>query len=146
LLLVAGVVAWALFLRRVHGTARRWVADPPGPPRQLPAPRPWERWLYWWPFLWVMLALVVGRLGLGLGIVLALAGRRGPSRFWVPFAYIVSGLVVGIVAVVPSHKGRSAAARGAGAGSQALAGLDLRLRRDRPLPRHRHRGAIIFSS
>jgi hypothetical protein len=41
----------------------------------------------------------------------------------VPFAYIVSGLVVGIVAVVLSHKGRSAAARGAGAGSQALAGL-----------------------
>jgi hypothetical protein len=38
LVLVAGVVAWALYLRRFYGAARRWVADPPGPPREMPPP------------------------------------------------------------------------------------------------------------
>jgi hypothetical protein len=39
LVLVAGVVAWALYLRRLYGFARRWVADPP----EMPPPRRWER-------------------------------------------------------------------------------------------------------
>jgi hypothetical protein len=59
----------------------------------------------------------------GLATAGMICGIVSVTTFWVPFAYIVSGLVVGIVAVVLSHKGRSAAARGAGAGSQALAGL-----------------------
>lgn len=59
----------------------------------------------------------------GMALAGMICGIVSVTTFWVPFAYIVSGLVVGIVAVVLSHRGRSAAARGAGGGKQALAGL-----------------------
>ena len=45
------------------------------------------------------------------------------ATFWVPVLYLLSSLVLGIVAVVLSHRGRSAAARGAEGGSPALVGL-----------------------
>jgi hypothetical protein len=37
-----GLAGWRLGMSR---SARRWVADPPGPPRELPAPARWGRWL-----------------------------------------------------------------------------------------------------
>ena len=42
---------------------------------------------------------------------------------WVPFLYLLSGLVLGIVAVVLSSKGRKRARAGAGSGNLATAGL-----------------------
>jgi len=42
---------------------------------------------------------------------------------WVPFLYLLSGLVLGIVAVVLSLKGRKRARAGAGSGNLATAGL-----------------------
>ena len=59
----------------------------------------------------------------GLALAGMICGIISVTTFWVPFAYLVSGLAVGIVAVVLSHRGRSAAARGAGGAGQALAGL-----------------------
>lgn len=59
----------------------------------------------------------------GLALAGMILGIVSLVTCWVPFAYIVSGLVGGIVAVVLSHKGRAAARRGAGGAGQALAGL-----------------------
>lgn len=30
---------------RASRAARRWLADPPGPPREMPAPLPSQRWI-----------------------------------------------------------------------------------------------------
>jgi hypothetical protein len=73
LVLVAGVVAWALYLRRPYGFARRWVADPPGPPREMPPPRRWERWISGWRLVWVFAVLLV--TAIGVGVVLGLVDR-----------------------------------------------------------------------
>ncbi|MCV2491483.1 hypothetical protein OF117_19235 [Geodermatophilus sp. YIM 151500] len=52
-----------------------------------------------------------------------ICGIISVTTFWVPFAFVVSGLAGGIVAVVLGHRGRSLAARGAGGGKQALTAL-----------------------
>lgn len=59
----------------------------------------------------------------GLALAGMICGIISVTTFWVPFAYLVSGFAVGIVAVVLSHRGRSAAARGEGGAGQALTGL-----------------------
>jgi hypothetical protein len=69
LVLVAGVVAWALYLRRLYGFARRWVADPP----EMPPPRRWERWISGWRWVWVFAVLLV--TAVGVGVVLGLVDR-----------------------------------------------------------------------
>ena len=61
----------------------------------------------------------------GLALAGMILGIVSVVTCWVPFAYLVSGLVGGIVAVVLSHKGRTAARRGAGGDRQATAGLVL---------------------
>jgi hypothetical protein len=66
LVLVAGVVAWARSSRRLCAAARRWVADPPGPPREMPAPNRWERWISGWQFLWLFLFLLVAATGVAV--------------------------------------------------------------------------------
>jgi hypothetical protein len=71
LVLVTGVVMWALFMRRLYAAARRWVADPPGPAREMPEPRRWERWITGWRFLWSLLLFVAAAAGLAvLAVVL----------------------------------------------------------------------------
>ena len=59
----------------------------------------------------------------GLALAGMILGIVSVVTCWVPFAYLVSGLVGGIVAVVLSHKGRTAARQGAGGGGMAMAGL-----------------------
>lgn len=59
----------------------------------------------------------------GLALAGMIIGIVAVTTCWVPFAYLVSGLAGGIVAVVLSHLGRAAARRGAGGGGKALAGL-----------------------
>jgi hypothetical protein len=44
--------------------ARRWLADPPGPPRELPPPVRWATLVRW--------CAVLGAVFLGLGLVLGL--------------------------------------------------------------------------
>ena len=59
----------------------------------------------------------------GLALAGMICGIIAVTTFWVPFVYLVSGLAVGIVAVVLSHRARSATARGATGSGQALTGL-----------------------
>jgi hypothetical protein len=54
----------------------------------------------------------------GLALAGMICGIVSVTTFWIPFVFLVSGLAVGIVAVVLSHRGR----RGTGS-RQALAGL-----------------------
>lgn len=70
LVLVAGVAAGALSMRRLYADARRWVSDPPGPPRELPPPRRWERWFSGWPFVWALVAIVLVTVAVVLGLSL----------------------------------------------------------------------------
>jgi hypothetical protein len=72
LVLVAGVVGFTVFYRRLTTAAQRWVAEPPGPPRHVPPPGRRERWMTS-PrlFLGVIGAVVV--LGLVAGLVIGLA-------------------------------------------------------------------------
>ena len=57
--IVACAVAITVWWRRQTGAARRWVADPPGPARELAAPGRWARWLSGRHLLWLMLGIVV---------------------------------------------------------------------------------------
>ena len=59
----------------------------------------------------------------GLALAGMICGIIAVTTFWVPFVYLVSGLAVGIVAVVLSHRARSATAPGANGSGQALTGL-----------------------
>jgi hypothetical protein len=59
LVIVACVVALTVWWRRQTGAARRWVADPPGPARELAAPGRWARWMSGRRLLWLMLGVVV---------------------------------------------------------------------------------------
>lgn len=59
----------------------------------------------------------------GLALAGMICGIVSVTTFWIPFVFLVSGLAVGVVAVVLSHRGRAAARRGAGGAKQALAGL-----------------------
>jgi hypothetical protein len=69
LVLVAGVVVWALCLRCMDAAARRWVADPPGPPREMPTPRRWERWVFGWRIVWVFLVVLAVTIGVAVFVV-----------------------------------------------------------------------------
>jgi hypothetical protein len=55
----------------------------------------------------------------GLALAGMICGIVSVTTFWIPFVFLVSGLAVGIVAVVLSHRGRS----GGTGRKQALAGL-----------------------
>ncbi|MGY1749459.1 hypothetical protein [Modestobacter sp. SYSU DS0511] len=59
----------------------------------------------------------------GLAVAGMICGIIAAATFWVPFLYLLSSLLLGIVAVVLSHKGRSRAAAGAGGAGFALTGL-----------------------
>jgi hypothetical protein len=67
--LVTGVVLWALFMRRLYAAARRWVADPPGPPRDMPAPRRWQSWISGWGFVWALLGVLAVTIGVSVLLV-----------------------------------------------------------------------------
>ena len=73
-LIVGSAVVYVQWWHARLAAARRWVADPPGPPRMALPPTAAERWLTGRRGL----AIVVGSalaLGLILGLVLALAAR-----------------------------------------------------------------------
>ncbi|MQA34211.1 hypothetical protein [Modestobacter roseus] len=59
----------------------------------------------------------------GLATAGMICGIIAAATFWVPFLYLLSSFVLGIVAVVLSHKGRARAAQGAGGAGFALTGL-----------------------
>jgi hypothetical protein len=65
LLLLPFAVVGALQVRRTQADARRWAADPPGPPRELPPPAAWERWTSG-RRLWIA--------AVGFGVAVGLAG------------------------------------------------------------------------
>jgi hypothetical protein len=76
-LLVGAALAWVMWWRsRVH-VARRWVADPPGPPREALPPTTAERWLTGRRGLTVVAGLTLGMTLLVLMVVLGvvLIGR-----------------------------------------------------------------------
>jgi len=66
LVLMGGVVTYALSVRRFHAASRRWVADPPGPARELPPLPRWQRWISGWGFVWVLLTIMLGAIALGV--------------------------------------------------------------------------------
>jgi hypothetical protein len=57
--LVSAVVAFTLWWRRQVAAAGRWMADPPGPEREFPPPKAWERWLTGRRFLWLLLGFLL---------------------------------------------------------------------------------------
>jgi hypothetical protein len=67
IVLVGSAVAMMLWWRRQARAARQWLADRPGPERDLPPLTRYERWLTGRRLIWLMVALV------GLGVVLGLA-------------------------------------------------------------------------
>jgi hypothetical protein len=56
---VAAAVAVLLWWRRQAAAARRWVADAPGPDRNFPPLKAWERWTSGRRLLWMMLGFVL---------------------------------------------------------------------------------------
>jgi hypothetical protein len=56
--IVACAVAITVWWRRQTGAARRWVADPPGPQREMPPPGRWARWASGRRLAWLMLGIV----------------------------------------------------------------------------------------
>jgi hypothetical protein len=70
-IVVVGVVAWAaIHLRRTYAAAKRWVADPPGPARQMPSLAGWQRWASSWWFFGSLLAVIAFVIGIGVLLVL----------------------------------------------------------------------------
>ena len=65
-------IAFAIYWRRMILAAQRWVADPPGPPREVPPPGRAERWTT------------------GLRPLIVIAGIVGVTAF-------AAGLVIGLV-------------------------------------------------
>ncbi|MGY1838634.1 MULTISPECIES: DUF4190 domain-containing protein [unclassified Modestobacter] len=60
----------------------------------------------------------------GLATAALVCGIIAVATFWVPFLYLLSSLLLGVVAVVLGHQGRSRAAqRGGGGDGFALTGL-----------------------
>ena len=72
LVLVAVVAGWAVVMRRQLQAAQRWVADPPGPPREDPELTAVERWTSGRRVLLVALGVVV--VGVIAGFTIALVG------------------------------------------------------------------------
>lgn len=68
--LVAITAAAAVHQRRQVGAAHRWVADPPGPLRPPPPPRPVGRWLTGKRLALAVVVLILLAAGLGLGLAL----------------------------------------------------------------------------
>ncbi|WP_104526234.1 hypothetical protein [Blastococcus atacamensis] len=71
LALLAGVLAWALQYRRLWLDARRWVADPPGPAREMPDLPTWVRWLGGWSFPIAMLVILTVTGAVAVVVVVA---------------------------------------------------------------------------
>lgn len=65
--LAGGLGVLMLFVLRSARDARRWLADPPGPPRQLPPPLRWQRSIRW--------VAVLGAIALFLGLVVGLVAE-----------------------------------------------------------------------
>ena len=70
-LLVGATSAWMLQVRRQVLAARRWVAEPPGPPREALPPTTAERWLTGRRGLAVLMGSAVA-VGLIVGLIVAL--------------------------------------------------------------------------
>jgi hypothetical protein len=69
-LLLGAAGSWSLWWLRWRAEGRRWLADPPGPPRELP-PVTWvERWTTCRRVRWIVLAVLVVGIGGGLLVVL----------------------------------------------------------------------------
>lgn len=68
LVVEAVTVSAAVYLRRLYGAAERWVADPPGPPREMPQLGRWQRWASGWAFVWALLGVLA--VGIALGVLL----------------------------------------------------------------------------
>ncbi|UOY02748.1 hypothetical protein [Blastococcus sp. PRF04-17] len=67
-LVVAGAtVAFVVHWRRTTAAARRWVADPPGPAREVPPPTRRERLTSGRGLLWLLVGTLV--IGVGVGLV-----------------------------------------------------------------------------
>jgi hypothetical protein len=69
--LVLAVGLWsALYMRRLYGAAERWVADPPGPAREMPPLRRCQRWASGWGFVWTLLGFLLVTVGLAAVAIL----------------------------------------------------------------------------
>lgn len=68
--IVGCAVALMLWWRRQAAAAARWLADRPGPERDLPPVTRYERWFTGRRFIWLIIALVALGVGLGLAGVL----------------------------------------------------------------------------
>ena len=68
IVIVGCAAALMLWWRRQAAAAARWLADRPGPERDLPPVTRYERWSTGRRFIWLMIALVA------LGVLLGLAG------------------------------------------------------------------------
>jgi hypothetical protein len=58
-LLLVSTAAWSLWWLRFAADARRWQADPPGPPREMPPVTRAERWTSGRRVVWILLAVLV---------------------------------------------------------------------------------------
>jgi len=74
LVLVGISVAFAVWWRRSTVAARAWVADPPGPPREVPPPTRRERWGSGRGFVWLFLILFVVIVVASVAVVVVLGG------------------------------------------------------------------------
>jgi hypothetical protein len=63
LVIVGCAVALVLWWWRQGKAARQWVADPPGPPREMPPPHRWERWTTGRRLVWLALGVVAVMIG-----------------------------------------------------------------------------------
>ena len=70
-LVVVGATAWfVLYWRRMTAAARRWVADPPGPDREVPPPTRRERLTSGRNLVWFFVGLIV--VGVVAGLILGI--------------------------------------------------------------------------
>ncbi|MGY1847149.1 hypothetical protein [Blastococcus sp. SYSU DS1021] len=73
LLVAGGAVGLTVWWRRRVAWARRWLADPPGPPREVPPPGRAERW-FTRPRTALLAMAAVLVIGLLAGLVAGLTG------------------------------------------------------------------------
>jgi hypothetical protein len=69
-LLLVSTAAWSWWWLRLRTHARRWLADPPGPPREMPPVTRVERWTSGRRVVWIFLALLALAFACGLLAVL----------------------------------------------------------------------------
>ncbi len=66
-LFVLALGVWAgLYMRRFYAAAEHWVADPPGPAREMPPLPRWQRWVSGWRFVVTLVLVVVTAVGAGV--------------------------------------------------------------------------------